>query len=175
MASKDTITFFSGKQAFRSLSIFWENDVVIDDRVYESGEHAFHGEKFFRLGLAGTDRATVLMDYAANFIKPSGYTPAMAKKMGGKKGLLLTEEEQLRWSKISPQVQKEICEYKLMYDEVKQDLLQSKGKLLVHPALRCSHPEKCIWEGKATVVDGKTVILGKNLLGQIWMELRETL
>lgn len=175
MASKDTITFFSGKKAFRSLSNFWENDVVIDGRVYESGEHAFHGEKFFRLGLSGTDRALVLMDYAAKFIKPSGYTPAMAKKMGGKKGLLLTEEEQWQWSKISPEVQKEICEYKLIYEEVKQDLLQSKGKLLVHPALRCSHPEKCIWEGKATVVDGKTVILGKNLLGQIWMELRETL
>ena len=30
-----------------------------------------------------------------------------------------------------------------------------------------------IWEGKGIVVDGKIVILGKNKLGNIWMELRD--
>ena len=158
----DYIYFFSGKKAFRSLSNFWENDVVIDGRVYQSGEHAFHGEKFFRLGHT---------DYAAKFLKPSAYTPAVAKRMGGKNGLRLNEEELARWSKISVEVQKDICQYKLRYAEVWDDLLESKGKLLIHPALRCRTPEKCIWEGR--YVDG--VIVGKNLLGNIWMELREPL
>ena len=157
----DYIYFFSGKKAFRSLSNFWENDVVIDGRVYQSGEHAFHGEKFFRLGYT---------DYAAKFLKPSG-SPAMAKKMGGKKGLRLNDEELGRWSKISVEVQKDVCQYKLRYAEVWDDLIDSKGKLLIHPALRCRTPEKCIWEGR--YVDGNVV--GKNLLGKIWMELREPL
>jgi hypothetical protein len=66
---------------------------------------------------------------------------------------------------------KEICDYKLRYEEVKKDLLESKGKLLIHPALRCRTPEKCIWEGR--YVDG--AVIGQNLLGKIWMELRENL
>ena len=167
----DYIYFFSGKKAFRSLSNFWENDVVIDGRCYQSGEHAFHGEKFFRLGLSGLDRSTELMDYAAKFMKPSSYTPAMAKKMGGKNGLRLNEEELWRWSKISVEVHKDICQYKLRYAEVWDDLIDSKGKLLIHPALRCRTPEKCIWEGR--YVDG--AVVGGNLLGKIWMELREPL
>jgi DNA topoisomerase IA len=44
------ITFFSAKKEYRSLSNFWENDVTIMDgdkvRIYESGEHCFHGEKY---------------------------------------------------------------------------------------------------------------------------------
>ena len=169
----DHINFFSGKKAFRSLSNFWENDVVIDGRVYQSGEHAFHGEKFIKLGIFIDDqiRAAQLMDYGATFLKPSAYSPAMAKKMGGKNGLRLNEEELWRWSKMSEGVQRDICLFKLSYNEVRQDLIQSKGKLLIHPAMRCRHPERCIWEGK--YVDG--TVIGKNLLGKIWMEVRDTL
>jgi hypothetical protein len=29
-----------------------------------------------------------------------------------------------------------------------------------------------IWEGRGLLVDGKIVVLGKNLLGNIWMEYR---
>ena len=58
------INFFSGKKEFRSLSNFWEYDVIIDGRVYKSGEHAFHGEKFFRLGSQHIDsqRSAQLLD-----------------------------------------------------------------------------------------------------------------
>lgn len=168
----DHINFFSGKKAFRSLSNFWENDVVIDGRVYQSGEHAFHGEKFIKIGIyVHEERAAQLMNYGESFLKPSAYSPAMAKKMGGKNGLRLNDEELARWSKMSIDVQKDICNYKLRYEEVKQDLIQSKGKLLIHPAMRCRYPEKCIWEGK--YVDG--AVIGQNLLGKIWMELRDTL
>jgi hypothetical protein len=30
-----------------------------------------------------------------------------------------------------------------------------------------------LWEGKGVVVDGKVVVLGKNMLGNLWMSLRE--
>ena len=165
------INFFSGKKDFRSLSNFWENEVVIDGRVYKSGEHAFHGEKFFRIGsLANQERASQLLDYAKIFFTCD--TPAMAKKFGGKKGLRLTEEELALWTSLSIDVQKQISQFKFdTYQQVRDDLLNSKGKILVHPALRCSHPEKCFWEGK--FLDGR--VIGKNILGQIWMDLRDSL
>ncbi len=48
------ITFFDKKKEYRSLSNFWECEIVITDnngetRIYESGEHCFHGEKYIRL------------------------------------------------------------------------------------------------------------------------------
>jgi len=171
---KMAINFFSGKKEFRSLSNFWEYDVVIDGRVYPSGEHAFHGEKFIRLGLLidDQDRAARMMDYGATFMKPSYQTPALAKKMGGKKGFALKDYEIIQWSRISLDVQRDISRFKFdNYQQVRQDLLASKGKILIHPALRCSKPENCFWEGK--FVDG--AVVGANHLGYIWMQLRDTL
>jgi hypothetical protein len=48
------------------------------------------------------------------------------------------------------------------------------GKVLIHPAMRCSE-EKVrtrLWEGKGIVVDGKIEVIGKNMLGKLWMELQ---
>ena len=163
------INFFSGKKEFRSLSNFWEHEVIIDGRVYKSGEHAFHGEKFFRLGSL-SQRSALLLDYSKKFLDCD--TPAMAKKLGGKKGLRLTEEELALWSSISIDVQKQISQFKFDTNpQVKDDLIKSAGKILVHPALRCAHPEKCFWEGK--FVDG--AVVGANHIGNIWMQLRDNL
>jgi len=110
-------------------------------------------------------------------MKPSQYkTGAVAKKMGGKKGLLLNNIELQLWISISIDVQRKICLWKFNnYEEVREDLLKSVNKILIHPAMRCSE-EKIkttrIWEGKGVVIDGKIVVLGKNLLGNIWMEYR---
>ena len=177
------VNFYSGKKEYRSLSNFWENDVTIMDgdkvRIYESGEHCFHGEKYIRLGELCEDetRKQVLLDYSRTFMKPSQYkTGAVAKKMGGKKGLLLNSIELQLWITISIDVQRKICLWKFNnYEEVREDLLKSVNKILIHPAMRCSE-EKLkttrIWEGKGVVIDGKIVVLGNNLLGNIWMEYR---
>ena len=81
-----------------------------------------------------------------------------------------------KWSSVSVDVQKKICLWKVNnYEEVRKDLLKSENKKLVHPAMRCSQEKletSRIWEGKGVVVDGKIIILGKNLLGNIWMEYR---
>ena len=95
--------------------------------------------------------------------------------MGGKKGLLLNSKELALWVNISIDVQHKICLWKFNnYEEVKQDLLKSGNKILIHPAMRCSEEKikKCIWEGRGVILDEKIVILGKNLLGNIWMEYR---
>lgn len=174
----NVINFFSRKQEFRSLSNFWEGDIQIASRLYESGEHCFHGEKYYRLADLSTNllRKALLLDYSQLFMKPSYKSAADAKTLGSAKGLRLTSEELAQWSSISLEVQKEICRWKLdNYKEVRDDLLKSGTKILIHPALRSSETdlERRIWEGKATVLpDGKLVVLGQNMLGKIWMELR---
>jgi len=186
LIDNSTITFFSGKKEFRSLSNFWEKDVIVstdinipnDIREYETGEHCFHGEKYIRLGRLSEDkkRKKELIFYGLTFLKPSKYkTCADAKKKGGKSGLLLLPDELAQWDALSIEVQIDICNYKYnTYDEVRQDLKKSENKILIHPALRTSE-EKVklrIWEGKAIIKDGQIHILGKNRLGSVWMEIR---
>jgi predicted NAD-dependent protein-ADP-ribosyltransferase YbiA (DUF1768 family) len=177
------VTFFSGKKEYRSLSNFWENDIIVENedknRIYESGEHCFHGEKYIRLSELSNDenRKNILFNYGKTFIKPSQYkTSIMAKKMGGKKGLILNSYELEKWTLISIDIQKNICKWKITnYEEVRNDLQKSKDKILVHPAMRCSLEkiENRIWEGRAKIIDNKIIIYGKNLLGNIWMEYRD--
>ena len=178
LLKQGVINFFSGKGAFRCLSNFWECEVVVDGRVYESGEHAFHGEKYTRLGaLAEPTRQRAMLDYGVAFRRPSPYkTGAIAKKMGGKRGMLLSGVELGHWESLSMHVQLEICEWKLEHHAmVRADLLSSRGKILIHPALRCSEAKlgSRVWEGKGVVQDGRIVVLGRNELGRMWMQLRD--
>ena len=173
------VNFFSRKKDYRSLSNFWESEIIIsNERIYESGEHCFHGEKYLRLAelCENKSRQKELLDYGNTFVKPSKYkTGVTVKKMGGKKGLLLNSIELNLWTTISKEVQYNICKWKFdHYPEVRQDLVKSGNKILIHPALRCSKEkiETRLWEGKGILVDENIVVLGKNLLGNIWMELR---
>jgi predicted NAD-dependent protein-ADP-ribosyltransferase YbiA (DUF1768 family) len=178
---ENVVTFFSGKKEYRSLSNFWEKDVVIDGKEYESGEHAFHGEKYTRLAnqCTNSSRKRKLLDYGERFLKPSGFPPSVAKQKGGKRGLLLTSEELETWSTLSTDVQHAICRWKMMYEEVRQDLAKSGNKILVHPKPRYPlqrfliHPHEVIWEGRAILQGDDVVILGKNKLGYMWMEYRK--
>jgi hypothetical protein len=95
--------------------------------------------------------------------------------MGGKNGVKLTDVETKLWQTVCVGVQRQICEYKFdNYEIVRDDLHKSRGKLLVHPAMRCSDEKVLgkIWCGRAKVVDGKVVIIGQNILGVLWMDLR---
>jgi predicted NAD-dependent protein-ADP-ribosyltransferase YbiA (DUF1768 family) len=181
LLKQGVVNFFSAKDAFRSLSNFWECEVVVDGRVYESGEHAYHGEKYTRLGALckGPTRQRALLDHGSAFLRPSPYkTGAIAKRMGGKRGLLLSGVEMGQWESLSMDVQLEICRWKLQHHAmVRADLLSSKGKILIHPALRCSEAKLAsrIWEGKGVVQDGRIVVLGRNELGRMWMQLRDDL
>ena len=173
-------TFCSRKAEFRSLSNFWEGEVVVGGRVYATGEHAFHGEKFWRLGAESADTVheKALQGYAVGF-QGAGLSAVQAKRRGGRKGMPLTSAELERWKDdLSFDVQREICRYKYdRYKEVRDDLEKSGTKVLVHSAMRCSLEQMRgrTWEGKATLFDGRVVMVGENRLGNLWMECRGTL
>jgi predicted NAD-dependent protein-ADP-ribosyltransferase YbiA (DUF1768 family) len=179
------MNFFYQKELGRCLSNFYPCIVEIDDadgekRTYSSGECAFHGEKYIRVGKMSPDenRKMELMNYGRTFmVSEDGVVMSgeEAKIRGGKKGLFLTKEECAIWSTIGKSVQEEISRYKFdHYEEVRAFLQASNDKILVHPARRCKEEDvgKKYWEGKGVIVDGKLVILGTNMLGNIWMELR---
>lgn len=177
---KNVINFYSKKKEFNSLSNFWENPIITGDgSFYQSGEHCFHGEKYKKLGNISNDinRKKELLKYSKKFLNVSEFkTPNIAKKMGGKSGLKLTEEELKTWEVISIKVQEEICVYKVKnYSAVREDLKKSHNKILVHSLLRVKleNLNTRIWEGKAIIKNGEIEIIGKNLLGKIWMKIRE--
>lgn len=181
---RDVVTFFDKKKEYRSLSNFWENPVVLyangDQKRYNSGEAAFHGEKYGRLSWESPeDRQKELANYSKKFEIGGEFGDLKGielKRRGGKNGLKLFENELILWNQIAYEVQKEICKYKHeTYQEVRKDLKKSGIKILVHPAARVSNEniKKRCWEGRViTNKQGNLEIIGKNWLGEIWMQLR---
>jgi len=172
--------FFYRKQEGRCLSNFWECNIQIKDdevREYESGECCFHGEKFIRVGKECKDeqRKKELIDYGKTFLKGNGIVNGNVVKKRGR-ALMLTSDELETWYYESIDVQTEICKYKYdHYEEVRNELIKSKGKILIHPAMRCNEEKvkRKLWEGKGIVVDGKIKVIGMNLLGKLWMNVRD--
>jgi predicted NAD-dependent protein-ADP-ribosyltransferase YbiA (DUF1768 family) len=179
--SQGVMNFFSKKEECRSLSNFWECNIVIEDgddrREYSSGESCFHGEKFIRVGKLCKDenRKRALLEYGSRFFKGiCENNGAVVKKMGRR--FILDKDELELWSILSIDVQNEICRYKYEnYVDVRDDLAKSRGKVLIHPAMRCGEEKikSRLWEGKAIVVDGKIQVIGKNMLGNLWMKIRD--
>ena len=87
-------TFVIRKTEFRSLSNFYKCKVVIfdsenGDRTYESGEHCFHGEKYFRLS-KNSSRPEILKQFSFKFLSGGNLQePIDAKRTK----LMLTKEE----------------------------------------------------------------------------------
>lgn len=185
LLTQNVFNFFFKKEDGRCLSNFWECLIVIQDndngetREYNSGESCFHGEKFIRLGklCENKDRKMDLINYGCRFLKETGIkNGAIIKKMG--RGFILNQNELDLWYDLSIEVQKEICKYKYKnYQEIKYELGKNKDKILIHPAMRCSE-EKIInrlWEGKGVVINGKIDVIGRNMLGKIWMSIRDSI
>ena len=98
------------------------------------------------------------------------------KSKGVKKRLLLNIEELKYWNIMNEEIQMKICKYKYENDErIKEVLNGSKGRILIHPALRVSleNVKKRKWEGRDVIDEGKIVVYGSNNLGYIWMKLRD--
>jgi len=175
------VTFHSKKLDYNSLSNFWEKDVSIKcgnyTRVYQSGEHCYQGEKYFRIAEELNDPVVQkrLFDYGKTFLKPSVYKSALEAFVGGTKGLILNQNQLKLWHYLRIEVQYDICRWKFANDDqVKTDLLSTGNKVLVHSNPMC--PDNKIvdrfWDGKVVMENEKIKILGTNRLGTIWMELR---
>jgi predicted NAD-dependent protein-ADP-ribosyltransferase YbiA (DUF1768 family) len=181
LLSEKVMNFFFRKEEGKCLSNFWECLVKIEDdcevREYDSGESCFHGEKFIRIGKLCEDenRKKDLLEYGRRFLKGvCEKNGGVIKRMGRK--FILSPDELRLWYKLSVDVQIEICKYKFEnYNEVKDMIDLSMGRILVHPAMRCSEEKvkNRLWEGKGIVVDGKVEVIGMNMLGKLWMNLRE--
>ena len=174
--------FFSKKAEGRELSNFHEGIVMVEGKVYNSGEAAFHGMKYITISEATTlnsARRKVLENYGEKFETMGEfgkYSPEEIKNRGGKKGLILTEQELRIWSDAGRNVQRKICAYKYNTDaNVRRVLDGTKNKFLIHPAMRCSdfQVDKKYWKGRGKVENGMLTVRGANMLGNIWMMLRD--
>ena len=171
--------FYYRKQEGQELSNFYDCLVEIDGKKYSSGEKAFHGMKYYTLSnLSSGGRRNELYNYSVKFeigMEFDKLSNNVVKQKGGKKGLFLSDMEQKLWNSKAKDIQYQICKYK--YDnckEVRECLKKTDDKILIHPALRCNDEKlKCmIWNGRAKVINDEIVVIGLNLLGKIWTELR---
>lgn len=176
------LNFFSGKKEGAELSNFWKGAIELDGRFYNCGESAFHGAKYFEIAKKSEgERKENLEIYAKKFEVDGEFSLLKGNEIKtrggkGKKGFKLSEEELSVWSKCCVEIQEKICKYKYDNDEGVRNVLEKhKNDILIHPALRCSEKnvEKKLWEGRAVVKDDEIVILGGNMLGKIWMKIRD--
>tara|TARA_Y100000992_G_scaffold275303_1_gene218770 strand:- start:242 stop:787 length:546 start_codon:yes stop_codon:yes gene_type:complete len=176
--------FFSKKKEGRELSNFYEGVIVLEERTYGSGEAAFHGTKYMKVGDTMDDptRKQELYEYAKKFELGQEFSSLPEneiKKRGGKgkHGMKLGVNEIKKWEELCLDVQREICKYKYENDDdVRRVLNSTIGKVLIHPAMRCNREKvkSRLWEGRGEICDGNLVVLGGNMLGNIWMEIRDS-
>jgi len=171
-------TFCFRKTYLQSLSNFSPHKVELDGIMYPTGEHAFQASKFLKVAQHTSDpsRKQLLIDFASKFTSNS-LSSFHAKNLG-KSGLSLSTDELSIWMACAIVVQNNICQYKFLnFPSVRLDLLSSKDKTLVHSASRCDDymASKRIWEGKPVIQNNQLVILGQNILGDIWMSYRNSI
>jgi predicted NAD-dependent protein-ADP-ribosyltransferase YbiA (DUF1768 family) len=188
---ESNVVYFLGKSKgdIKLLSNFSKCEINIDNVLYPSGEHAYHGEKYRQLGLLSEEpkRREDLLKYSENFTISGDYKDLFEGKVkakGGKNGLRLEEGEMKTWGDIYVETQKKICRWKYdMCPGVKQALMSTGDKLLVHLASRknaiqvskSTKPNNGLAnaEGICIVENGKVKVLGPNMLGKIWTEIRD--
>lgn len=165
-----SVTFFSRKKEYQSLSNFSDHPVVLNETKYYCGEVCFQAQKFIQVAHSSSEpRRGELLEWAR---KISVKTDAnVARKMG--RQFVLTPVELSIWNKASIHVQVAICRYKFEnYEDVRADLRKSGDKILIHPC-RCNDEaiKSRTWEGRLI----EDVVVGGNMLGKLWMEFRSFL
>jgi predicted NAD-dependent protein-ADP-ribosyltransferase YbiA (DUF1768 family) len=181
MTDQIVFHFFDKKVDGRELSNFYEGQVVVEGRTYNSGEAAFHGMKYIKISEASEngERKNMLEKYGEKFEiagEFGNFPGGEIKKRGGKKGLTLNDRELRVWADEGRNVQSKICAYKYNSDARVKFVLDGTGnKFLIHPAMRCSdfQVDKKYWEGRGKVENGMLSVRGANMLGNIWMMLRD--
>lgn len=201
---RNVVNIFTDKNSM-TLHNHWKCDVIVysnsynedsedgemEERIYESGEHCFHGEKYFRLSNICLDdvRRVQLYNYSKKFLKGTKKSIGEISKMAGKNGFRLTNKEIKMWNIIGIRVQQEICRYKINnYRQVRLELTILKQnhnhKKLIYMNWNKTIKkingkfeiklENKILEGNGVVLEsGEVFIEGKNTLGKIWMDYRD--
>ena len=186
-SSDDYISFNSKSKNIESrlLSNFDNSvPVVIDGRVYPTGEHAFQGCKFIESAQIcdESERKDLLLRHATRFegeslssclIKSAGD----AQRAGKRNALPLTEDEVRNWSDKMLHIQYAICKEKVnKIPEVARYLLSSENKYLVHQERLTGwplHGGGFLKPENSPFQDGRRWLKGNNVLGKVWMSIRE--
>ena len=157
------------------LSNFSKLNVTIDEITYKTGEHAFHGSKYFSSSklydVSKKKRRQILIDYAKKFIgeETEFLTALDAKKAGSKTKFKMKDAEIELWKSKSIDTQKMINKYKYeTYPEVRDILEKYSDHVLVNSDNRAK--DETIWGAKITK-EGD--MIGQNLLGKMWEETRD--
>ena len=194
LSDSEFLTFYSksANPGAQSLSNFCTCAVTINfstfgldsSCTYPTGEHAFHGGKFKILGLLSeleSKRKEELLEHAIQFEGDSLKSckiksAALAKRSGGKGGLRLTEYELARWGHLSMELQEQICRDKICNSPIREYLLSTNETYLVHHERATSWPRygaTVLKKENSPYQDSCRWMKGDNLLGLIWMRIRE--
>lgn len=173
------LKFYSKSKEGIVLSNFAEIKVEIDGKLYITGEHAFHGQKYIsasKIYNDGSDRKIELINYAKKFEgKNTEFKTALdAKKGGGKKGAMLSPDEIKNWNESESEiVQYDICDYKYENNlDVRTTLNKYKDRILIHQDNRAK--SNTPWGARVKQEEGKEdEIIGQNKLGKTWMKIVE--
>ena len=176
------LKFYSKSKEGKVLSNFADIEVKINGKLYITGEHAFHGQKYLVasetyndeiLTKSDDERKEKLIKYSQLFEgKDTKFKTALdAKRAGGKSGERLSDNEIKIWnSKKSDEIQDKICIYKYKNNkEVRDTLNKFKDYTLIHQDNRAT--DKTPWGARVVTKDGVDVIIGKNKLGKTWTKI----
>jgi len=176
------LKFYSKSKEGKVLSNFADIEVKINGKLYITGEHAFHGQKYLVasetyndeiLTKSDDERKEKLIKYSQLFEgKDTKFKTALdAKRAGGKSGERLSDKEIKIWnSKKSDEIQDKICIYKYKSNkEVRDTLNKFRDHILIHQDNRAN--DKTPWGARVVNNDGVDVIIGKNKLGKTWTKI----
>ena len=176
------LKFNSKSKEGKVLSNFADIEVKINGKLYITGEHAFHGQKYLVasetyddeiLTKSDDERKEKLIKYSQLFEgKDTKFKTALdAKRAGGKSGERLSDKEIKIWnSKKSDEIQDKICIYKYKSNkEVRDTLNKFRDHILIHQDNRAN--DKTPWGARVVNNDGVDVIIGKNKLGKTWTKI----
>ena len=144
-------------------------EIVLDGVEYRTEEHAIQASKFLVASRvsASERRSLFLSDVAAMFRGDRFITYKEAAEAGKRIRLYPAEFE--AWCEKDVEIQRRICMYKLtQYAEVRNALRCTTGTTIVFSTPYMS--EEAFW-GMQKTETGRLV--GKNMLGIIWMGLRD--
>jgi len=147
--------------------------ITLRGLAFQNGEQALSGLKYLLLSQHTTDpeRKELLEIFSQTFVL-NGLTPDLIR--GGRRSITLTREELLFWETASIDIQREICAQKYQqYPEIREILKNFDVFVYISSASNNTYISDedfadRIWDGR--IVDGE--IIGKNMLGEIWMKIR---
>ena len=175
----EDITFFNKATTRDGVNLLANNapfrgrdgmEIVLDGVEYRTEEHATQAAKFrVASRVSDTKGRSFFLSDLSDMFRGTRFITYREAVEAGKRRTRLDSAEYAEWNDRRVEIQKRICMYKLsQYVEVRNALRYTKGTTLVFSSPYMG--ESAFW-GMQKTETGKLV--GKNMLGRIWMQLRD--